>query len=190
MTVTVCKLPGTSCEATERNPQFWLLFWGHFISVFQESSLENVKAAYLHHREKAYQHASTYTAHTGMAILNFVPTPPAFTQHYHQLVKMYFKCFIVHYIDILLMVEAKVVWTISALGNLLYSSEPSAWLASTEDTGMYAGHWRCPSQLLHLSALLPPAPNSIHSNQRQCPCPRQSFVSYNVYRGLWFMELN
>ncbi|KAE8296468.1 Cytosolic carboxypeptidase 2 [Larimichthys crocea] len=83
----------------------------------QENSLENVKAAYLHHREKAYQHASTYTAHT-------------------------------------------------------------------EDTGMYAGHWRCPSQLLHLSALLPPAPNSIHSNQRQCPCPRQSFVSYNAYKGL------
>ncbi|XP_044047852.1 cytosolic carboxypeptidase 2 isoform X2 [Siniperca chuatsi] len=48
----------------------------------------------------------------------------------------------------------------------------------------HTGQWRCSSQLLHLSAILPSSPNFIHSNQQQHNCPRQSFVSYNVYRGL------
>ncbi|XP_039664515.1 cytosolic carboxypeptidase 2 isoform X3 [Perca fluviatilis] len=55
----------------------------------------------------------------------------------------------------------------------------------TDDLGMYTGQWRCSSQLLHLSALLPPSPNPIiHSSQQQQRCPQQSFVSYKVYRGL------
>ncbi|XP_074490227.1 cytosolic carboxypeptidase 2 isoform X1 [Sebastes fasciatus] len=54
----------------------------------------------------------------------------------------------------------------------------------TDDLGMYTGQWECSSQLLHLSALLPPSPNVIHSNQQQHRCPRQSLVSCKVYRGL------
>ncbi|XP_059190947.1 cytosolic carboxypeptidase 2 isoform X2 [Centropristis striata] len=54
----------------------------------------------------------------------------------------------------------------------------------TDDLGMYSGQWRCSSQLLHLSALLPPSPNFIHSNQQQHRCPQQSSVSFKVYRGL------
>ncbi|XP_078113711.1 cytosolic carboxypeptidase 2 [Sander vitreus] len=55
----------------------------------------------------------------------------------------------------------------------------------TDDLEMYTGQWRCSSQLLHLSALLPPSPNPIlHSSQQQQRCPQQSFVSYKVYRGL------
>ncbi|XP_034071862.1 cytosolic carboxypeptidase 2 isoform X3 [Gymnodraco acuticeps] len=46
------------------------------------------------------------------------------------------------------------------------------------------GQWRCSSQLLHLSAVLPQSPNVLHPNNRQNRCPRQSLVAYNVYRGL------
>ncbi|XP_073328656.1 cytosolic carboxypeptidase 2 [Pagrus major] len=48
----------------------------------------------------------------------------------------------------------------------------------TDDTGMDAGRWRCSSQLLHLSALLPPLPNYSHY-----PCPPQAFISYKVFGG-------
>ncbi|XP_070828118.1 cytosolic carboxypeptidase 2 [Chaetodon trifascialis] len=85
----------------------------------KDNSLENIKAAYLHHRAKACSHLSTCTA---------------VTPH-------------------------------------------------TDDPQVDAGQWRCSSQMLHLSALLPPSPNFIHSNQQRQPC-RQSFVSYKVYRGL------
>ncbi|XP_045898040.1 uncharacterized protein LOC123965641 isoform X1 [Micropterus dolomieu] len=54
----------------------------------------------------------------------------------------------------------------------------------TGDPGMDTGHWRCSSQMLHLSALLPSSPNFIHSNQQLHHCPRQSLISYNVYREL------
>ncbi|XP_033490000.2 cytosolic carboxypeptidase 2 [Epinephelus lanceolatus] len=53
-----------------------------------------------------------------------------------------------------------------------------------EDLGVDTGQWRCSSQLLHLSALLPTSPNFMHYNQPQHRCPRQSSISYNVYRGL------
>nr|XP_019957671.1 PREDICTED: cytosolic carboxypeptidase 2 [Paralichthys olivaceus] len=53
----------------------------------------------------------------------------------------------------------------------------------TDDLGMDTGRWRCSSQLLHLSALIP-SPNLAHLNRRQHHYPRQSFVSYKVYRGL------
>lgn len=54
---------------------------------------------------------------------------------------------------------------------------------------MEARKWRCPSQLLHLSALLPTSPNFIYSNHQRLPCPRHSLVSYKGYRGLLFMVL-
>ncbi|XP_070764042.1 cytosolic carboxypeptidase 2 [Enoplosus armatus] len=54
----------------------------------------------------------------------------------------------------------------------------------TDDPGMDAGQWRCSSQLLHLRALLPSSLNVLHSNQQQHHFSRQSFVSYNVCRGL------
>ncbi|KAK5867701.1 hypothetical protein PBY51_012167 [Eleginops maclovinus] len=55
---------------------------------------------------------------------------------------------------------------------------------NTDDLGMYSGRWRCSSQLLHLSAVLPHSPNFLESNKRQYRCPRQTFASYNFYRGL------
>ncbi|KAL6107044.1 agbl2 [Pungitius sinensis] len=54
----------------------------------------------------------------------------------------------------------------------------------TGDLGMYTGQWRCSSQLLHLSSLLPRLPNSIHCNEPNHSCTRRSFASYDVYRGL------
>ncbi|XP_023271224.1 cytosolic carboxypeptidase 2-like [Seriola lalandi dorsalis] len=53
----------------------------------------------------------------------------------------------------------------------------------TDDLGMDTGHWRCSSQLLHLSALIPPSPNVIHPIHQQHHYPQQPFVSYKVYRG-------
>nr|XP_046250311.1 cytosolic carboxypeptidase 2 isoform X2 [Scatophagus argus] len=53
-----------------------------------------------------------------------------------------------------------------------------------DNPGMDKGRWRCSSQLLHLSAFFPPSPNFINSHQHHPPCPRHSFVSCNVYRGL------
>ncbi|XP_071360139.1 cytosolic carboxypeptidase 2 isoform X3 [Trachinotus anak] len=53
----------------------------------------------------------------------------------------------------------------------------------TDDLGMDTGQWRCSSQLLHLSALIPPSPNLIHPIHQQHPYPRQPFVSYKVCRG-------
>ncbi|XP_022610426.1 cytosolic carboxypeptidase 2-like [Seriola dumerili] len=53
----------------------------------------------------------------------------------------------------------------------------------TDDLGMDTGHWRCSSQLLHLSALIPPSPNVINPIHQQHHYPQQPFVSYKVYRG-------
>lgn len=92
--------------------------------------------------------------------------------------QIFLKYFIVQYIDRLLQVKA-----ISALGNVLCCSEQSDWPAFTDDPRKDAGQWRCSSQLLHLSALLPPSPNFIHSNQQRHPY-QQSFMSCKVYRGL------
>ncbi|KAM7414228.1 hypothetical protein PAMA_019176 [Pampus argenteus] len=49
------------------------------------------------------------------------------------------------------------------------------------DPGTDSGQWRYSSQLLHLSALLPPQSNFIKSTQQQHDCPRQF---YKVFRGL------
>ncbi|XP_023118182.2 cytosolic carboxypeptidase 2 isoform X2 [Amphiprion ocellaris] len=54
----------------------------------------------------------------------------------------------------------------------------------TGDPFIHPRQWRVSSQLLHLSALLPPSPNFLHSNQQQNICSQQSFTSYKVYRGL------
>ena len=71
--------------------------------------------------------------------------------------------------------------TINAVGKVLCSSEQCVWPAFTADPGMDTGQWRCSSQLLHLTALIPPSPSFIHPNQQQHHYPRQS---YKVYRGL------
>ncbi|XP_041795393.1 cytosolic carboxypeptidase 2 [Chelmon rostratus] len=62
-------------------------------------------------------------------------------------------------------------------------STDTAVTRHTDDPRKDAGQWRCSSQLLHLSALLPPSPNFIHSNQQRHPY-QQSFMSCKVYRGL------
>ncbi|XP_026168193.1 cytosolic carboxypeptidase 2 isoform X2 [Mastacembelus armatus] len=49
------------------------------------------------------------------------------------------------------------------------------------DPGMDTGQWRCSSQLLHLSAILPASHNFIHPYQHHCP--RQALIPYKVYRG-------
>ncbi|XP_077938103.1 cytosolic carboxypeptidase 2 isoform X2 [Gasterosteus aculeatus] len=54
--------------------------------------------------------------------------------------------------------------------------------AGQGDPRMCAGQWRCSSQLLHVSALLPPSPNSVHCNEPNHSCTRQSFASYEDYR--------
>lgn len=50
---------------------------------------------------------------------------------------------------------------------------------------MNSGQWRFSSQLLHLSAVLPP--NFIHTTQQHHPCARQSLVSCKVFRGLVYI---
>ncbi|KAG7235983.1 hypothetical protein INR49_001680 [Caranx melampygus] len=62
-------------------------------------------------------------------------------------------------------------------------SKHRAGLPHMGDQGMDTGHWRCSSQLLHLSALIPPSPNLIHPNHQQHRHPRQPFISYKAYRG-------
>ncbi|XP_042267066.1 cytosolic carboxypeptidase 2 isoform X1 [Thunnus maccoyii] len=52
----------------------------------------------------------------------------------------------------------------------------------TADAGTHSGQQRYSSQLLHLSARIPP--NFTHSSQQQHHCPQQSLVSYKVFRGL------
>ncbi|XP_040894106.1 cytosolic carboxypeptidase 2 [Toxotes jaculatrix] len=54
----------------------------------------------------------------------------------------------------------------------------------TDGPGMDTRQWRCSSQLLHLSALIPPSPNFIYPSQHQHHYPQQSFVSYRVHRGI------
>ncbi|XP_068580090.1 cytosolic carboxypeptidase 2 [Cebidichthys violaceus] len=66
----------------------------------------------------------------------------------------------------------------------VYRATACPHLNTSDDLGVYTGQWRCSSQLLHLSALLPPSPNFIHSNQQHHRCTRQPFASYKVYRGL------
>ncbi|XP_053175926.1 cytosolic carboxypeptidase 2 [Scomber japonicus] len=63
-----------------------------------------------------------------------------------------------------------------------HHSTCTAMSTCTEKPGMNSGQWRFSSQLLHLSAVLPP--NFIHSTQQHHPCPRQSLVSCKVFRGL------
>ncbi|XP_047451247.1 cytosolic carboxypeptidase 2 isoform X2 [Mugil cephalus] len=46
-----------------------------------------------------------------------------------------------------------------------------------------ARRWRCSSQLLHLSALLPPSPGFTNSNRQPHRCARNSFGSCKVYKG-------
>nr|XP_020469443.1 uncharacterized protein LOC109967895 isoform X2 [Monopterus albus] len=53
----------------------------------------------------------------------------------------------------------------------------------TDVPGMDTGQWRCSSQLLHLSVLIPPSSDYIHSSRQQYHCPRQSHVPFKVYRG-------
>lgn len=51
----------------------------------------------------------------------------------------------------------------------------------TGDPVMNTRQWRCPSQLLHLSALLPPAPKCTNSSYQQHCIPKQTL---KLYRGL------
>ncbi|XP_034444769.1 cytosolic carboxypeptidase 2 isoform X2 [Hippoglossus hippoglossus] len=53
----------------------------------------------------------------------------------------------------------------------------------TGDLGLDTGQWRCSSQLLHLSALIPAA-KLLHPHRRQHHYPGQSPVSYKLYGGL------
>ncbi|XP_034390887.1 cytosolic carboxypeptidase 2 [Cyclopterus lumpus] len=51
------------------------------------------------------------------------------------------------------------------------------------DCGMYTGQWRCSSQLLPISALLPPLSSFIHSNRQLHRSTQQSFATYRIHRG-------
>ncbi|XP_028264061.1 cytosolic carboxypeptidase 2 [Parambassis ranga] len=62
------------------------------------------------------------------------------------------------------------------LENLHHGTKAS--LHHTGDPEMNTRQWRCPSQLLHLSALLPPVPKSTHSSHQQHCIPKQSLKLY------------
>ncbi|XP_068459917.1 cytosolic carboxypeptidase 2 isoform X2 [Clinocottus analis] len=55
---------------------------------------------------------------------------------------------------------------------------------NTSDDLIYKAQWRCSSQLLHLSALLPPLSNFIQTNRQHRRSTGQTFASYKVHRAL------
>ncbi|XP_056271749.1 cytosolic carboxypeptidase 2 isoform X2 [Pseudoliparis swirei] len=68
--------------------------------------------------------------------------------------------------------------------NAAHTATACPHVNTSGDRGMYRGQWRCSSQLLPISALLPPLSSFIHSNRQHHRCTQKSFATYKVHSGL------